>query len=139
MGKKKTPFEMVQEFHRAFKVEGKTKFTEPSPELLRLRGDLIGEELEELSVEMAKLEKGENYDPYAIAKELCDLVYVLLGLADTLGIPFDKCFKEVHRSNMSKLDENGNPIYREDGKVIKSNRYSPANLTQILQIEERAK
>jgi predicted HAD superfamily Cof-like phosphohydrolase len=67
-----------------------------------------------------------------LAKELCDLIYVILGTAISYGIPLDKCFDEVHKSNMSKLDENGKPLYREDGKILKSKLYRTADIKSVL-------
>ena len=67
-----------------------------------------------------------------VADALTDILYVTYGAAAAFGIDLDACFKEVHRSNMSKLDANGQPIYREDGKVMKSELYSKPNLEPIL-------
>ena len=65
-------------------------------------------------------------------KELADLVYVCYQYAANLGWDLDEALDRVHKSNMSKLDDNGNPIYREDGKVLKSKNYQPANLTDLV-------
>jgi predicted HAD superfamily Cof-like phosphohydrolase len=67
-----------------------------------------------------------------VLKELCDLVYVCVGFAVTYGWDFDSAFNRVHASNMSKLDADGNPVYREDGKVIKSDCYQPPNLKRLV-------
>ena len=79
---------------------------------------------------MVELENATSIEN--IAKELSDLLYVVYGCADVLGIPMDECFAEVHRSNMSKLDKDGKPVLREDGKILKSELYTPANLKPIL-------
>jgi predicted HAD superfamily Cof-like phosphohydrolase len=68
----------------------------------------------------------------AIAKELCDLLYVVYGMGITFGIPVDECFAEVHRSNMSKLGPDGKPIYRADGKVLKGPDYFEPDLRKVL-------
>ena len=88
--------------------------------------DLIREEVEEL-------EQGYNDgDLVAIADALTDILYVVYGMGHSLGIDLDKCFNHIHSSNMSKLDSNGNPIYREDGKVMKGPDYWPPDLEKIL-------
>ena len=86
------------------------------------------EELKEV-VEAMHNEPIEN-----IAKELADLIYVTYGTVLAYGLQdkFTDIFDEVHRSNMSKLDEDGNPVLREDGKVLKSENYSPADIKKIL-------
>ena len=77
-------------------------------------------------------------DPHALAPEpadvadaLADLLYVVYGAGHAFGLDLDECFTEVHESNMSKFDK-GKPIYREDGKVLKSDTYIPPNLGEIL-------
>ena len=67
-----------------------------------------------------------------IAKELTDLLYVVLGFGVVLGIDLDKTFKVVHDSNMSKLDDDGKPIYREDGKVLKGPNYVKPDMTGVV-------
>ena len=95
--------------------------------ILKLRENLIEEEFKELK------EALDNEDINEICKEGIDLLYVVLGLLVTYGVPVTECFEEVQRSNMSKLDENGRAIYREDGKVLKGPNYSPANLKPIIE------
>ena len=68
----------------------------------------------------------------ALLKELCDLQYVLSGFAVTFGLPLDEAFKRVHESNMSKLGPDGNPIYREDGKVLKGPNYKKPDLSDLV-------
>jgi predicted HAD superfamily Cof-like phosphohydrolase len=128
----KSYFDQVVDFHKAFGLQVSEAWTPPEKELFELRANLVAEELNELSEELTKLLRGDG-DPAAIAKEMADLVYVILGFAAVMGIPFDKVFEEVHRSNMSKLGKDGKPIYREDGKVLKSDLYVPANIQQFFE------
>ena len=65
-------------------------------------------------------------------KELADLVYVCYQYAENMGWDLDEAMHRVHESNMSKLDEEGNPIYREDGKVLKGPNYKPPNLEDLV-------
>src|SRR5690242_14944400 len=106
----KTPQQMVREFHEAF---GAAIDQDPDPALLRLRRRLIEEETNEVLDELAL------GDIVGLAKELADLIYVVYGTAVSFGIDLDAALAAVHASNMSKLDDNGQPIYREDGKVLK--------------------
>jgi predicted HAD superfamily Cof-like phosphohydrolase len=73
-----------------------------------------------------------NRDIVEIADALADIVYVAYGAAITYGIDLDAVFDEVHRSNMTKLDDDGRPIYREDGKVIKSANFRPPDIRSVL-------
>ena len=91
-----------------------------------LRLELIQEELDELSDAVA------DRDMIQIADALTDLLYVVYGAGHSFGIDLDECFEEVHRSNMSKLGENGRPIHREDGKVMKGPGYFEPDLEGIL-------
>ena len=91
-----------------------------------LRLALIQEELEELSDAVA------DRDMIQIADALTDLLYVVYGAGHSFGLDLDECFEEVHRSNMSKLGENGRPIHREDGKVMKGPGYFEPDLEGIL-------
>lgn len=96
----------------------------------KLRYDLIAEELDEF------FEAQEDHDVVGIADALADLLYVVYGAAHTYGIPIDAIFREVHRSNMSKLGDDGRPVLRPaDGKVMKGPNYSPPSLGPILGIE----
>lgn len=131
----RTNFEKVMEFHNAFGQDTPpymsldiSQSSEAIDKLLQLRATLIGEESKEV---LAELDNG-NPDLARIAKELADLLYVTYGCADMLGIPLDDVFDEVHRSNMSKLDENGNPVFREDGKILKSPLYKEADVKGVL-------
>lgn len=124
-----TNFKKVEEFHKAFKLDQqKLSLTN----LLKLRRNLIKEESEEVSVEFSNLLIDVACPDYEkLLKELVDLLYVVYGTAVSLNLDIDAAFNEVHRSNMSKLDDDGNPIFREDGKVLKSKNYVPANLKKI--------
>jgi len=128
----------VTEFHETF---GHPVNVEPTFELLEFRYTLIAEEVKELADEMATMamQVKANADPAAIRKtkakmlkEASDLQYVLHGLAVALGLDLEAGYKEVHRSNMSKLGEDGKPIYREDGKVLKGPNYFEPDMEQFV-------
>jgi predicted HAD superfamily Cof-like phosphohydrolase len=121
-----TNFELAGDFMNAFGQEVLTEPTCPSPELAKLRLELIREEVEELNVGI------EGMDIVEIADALTDILYVVYGAGHAFGIDLDECYREVHRSNMSKLGEDGKPIYREDGKVLKGPNYFHPNLKDIL-------
>lgn len=132
---KLTNFEKVQYFHSSFGQEAPpymsldiSKPTVENYKLLELRRKLIEEEYNEVMFEL----NATYPDITKIAKELTDLLYVVYGCGDMLGIPMDDVFEEVHSSNMSKLDELGNPVYREDGKIMKSELYRPADVKSVL-------
>lgn len=117
----------VAEFHQAF---GRPVQRQPTadidPALARLRVDLVQEEVGEF---IAASEQG---DLIGIADALADIVYVVYGTALTYGIDLDAVLREVHRSNMSKLDGDGKPVLRPDGKVLKSDRYFPPDIASVL-------
>lgn len=94
--------------------------------LLKFRHSLIEEEFEEVTE--AIFSGGED----EILKELCDVLYVVYGAAATFGWDIDTAFNRVHQSNMSKLGDDGKPVYREDGKVIKSKNYIPPVLKDLV-------
>lgn len=125
-------FEMVQDFNRVMEVEKSW-----TRENLGLRLKLIEEEFNEVFDEFYDKEgdiKNERaINKRQVAKEFADLLYVIYGAADCLGIPLDTAFREVHRSNMSKFGPDGKAIRREDGKVLKGPNYSPADMS-ILRI-----
>ena len=121
-------FKDVGTFMETFGQEVKTKPEFPNAETTNLRLELISEELNELYDAM------EAKDIVGVADALTDILYVTYGAGHAFGVNLDKCFKEVQRSNMSKLGENGKPIYREDGKVMKGENYSPPDLKKCLQI-----
>jgi predicted HAD superfamily Cof-like phosphohydrolase len=121
-----TNFQKVGQFMTSFEQEVKTKAEFPSEKVQKLRFDLIDEELTELHEGM------QNESLVEIADALTDLLYVVYGAGHAYGIDLDKTFAEVHRSNMTKLGEDGKPIRREDGKVMKSSRYEPPKLQEIV-------
>lgn len=118
----------VEEFHKAFGVPVNYKPVIPDEQTIQLRYDLAQEELNEF------LEACHNKDVTAIFDALVDQLYILLGTAHAfgLGAALEDGFAEVHRSNMTKLDEFGKPVYRADGKVIKSELYERPNLQRVL-------
>jgi len=118
-------FNDVKRFMETYDQEVKTKSEFPENKIIKLRVDLIKEELDELSVAI------KNKDIVEVADALTDILYVTYGAGHSFGIDLDKCFAEVQRSNMSKLDRNGNPIYNENGKVMKGPNYFKPNLKQF--------
>ena len=119
-----TNFEKVAEFMNAF---GQTVETEPTwTSVSELRYSLIEEELKELR--QALIER----DIVEVADALTDLLYVVYGAGHSFGIDLNKCFEEVHSSNMTKLGPEGKPIYREDGKVMKGPGYRAPDLKTLL-------
>ena len=119
-------FDKVKTFMQTFSQEVKTKPSFSTDKINYLRYDLIKEELEELKVAM------ENKDLLEVADALTDILYVTYGAGHAYGIDLDKCFEEVQSSNMSKLDENRNPIYNESGKVMKGPNYFKPNLSKFI-------
>ena len=121
-------FFKVKEFMQKFKQEVKSKPSFPDDNIIKLRINLIKEEL--LELEEALNEK--NIEETADA--LTDILYVTYGAGHAFGIDLDKCFDEVQKSNMSKLDKFGNPIYNDQGKVMKGPLYLKPNFKKILNI-----
>lgn len=121
-----TKTDMVNEFHAAFMLPIGDKPELPDDSVRDLRWDLLVEEMLELQDAEA------DDDIVGIADALADLVYFAIGTAVAYGIPFDEVFGEVHRSNMTKLDKDGNVIYREDGKVLKPDTWEPPRIKEIL-------
>jgi len=121
-----TNFELVGDFMEAFGQEVNCEPTLRDQDTQDLRIDLIQEELDELALGI------DNNDIVEVADALTDLLYVVYGAGHAFGIDLDECFTEVHESNMSKLGEDGRPIYREDGKVLKGPNYFVPNLEEIL-------
>ena len=124
----KTNFDRVGEFMSTFGQTVRTKPTLPIkvPQVSRLRVELIEEELQELRKAL------EDNDVIEVADALTDLLYVVYGSGHAFGIDLDQCFEEVHSSNMSKLGEDGQPIFREDGKVLKGPNYFKPMLQEVL-------
>ena len=124
----KTNFERVKEFMKSFGQEVKSKPKWPKEDTMELRIDLIEEELGEFKNAILSAD-GTLVD---VADALSDLLYVVYGAGHSFGLDLDACFKEVHRSNMSKLDERGKPIYREDGKVLKGPDFTEPDLESMI-------
>jgi len=120
-------FEDVKTFMETFGQMVRTKPQFPDEKTMQLRYDLIKEETNELEQAM------ETKNLKEIADALTDILYVTYGAGYAYGIDLDKCFKEVQRANMSKLGEDGKPIYNEKGKVMKGPNYSAPNLKQFVE------
>ena len=119
-------FNKVGTFMKTFGQEVKANPSFSSDKINKLRIDLIKEELEELTDAM------NNKDLLEVADALTDILYVTYGAGHAFGIDLDKCFDEVQNSNMSKLDENGEPIYNESGKVMKGPKYFKPDLSKFV-------
>tara|TARA_B100001758_G_C18017067_1_gene406080 strand:+ start:152 stop:538 length:387 start_codon:yes stop_codon:yes gene_type:complete len=119
----------VKKFHESFSIENKEEPTANiSERTFNLRFKLMQEENQEY------LEACKNGDLNEIADALGDMMYILCGtiLAHGLQNKIELIFEEIQKSNMSKLDKYGNPIYREDGKILKSSNYFKPNISKIL-------
>ena len=121
-----TNFQKVKTFMEMFGQEVKNKASFGSNKINQLRYNLIKEELDELKKAM------DNKDLLEVADALTDILYVTYGAGHAFGINLDKCFEEVQNSNMSKLGDDGKPIYNESGKVMKGPNYFKPNLKQYL-------
>tara|TARA_Y100000589_G_scaffold192840_1_gene182563 strand:+ start:160 stop:531 length:372 start_codon:yes stop_codon:yes gene_type:complete len=119
-------FSKVGVFMKTFGQEVKDKPSFSTDKINKLRLDLIKEELNELTEAM------KNRDLLEVADALTDILYVTYGAGHAFGIDLDKCFEEVQNSNMSKLDENGKPIYNESGKVMKGPNYFKPDLSKFV-------
>ena len=119
-------FSKVGTFMKTFGQEVKTKPSFSTDKINQLRLDLIKEELEELTEAM------NNRDLLEVADALTDILYVTYGAGHAFGIDLDKCFDEVQNSNMSKLGENGKPIYNDSGKVMKGPNYFKPDLSKFV-------
>ncbi len=115
-------FQSVKKFMQKFGQEVKNKAEFPEESIVKLRLNLIQEELEELRDAIS------NKDIKEVADALTDILYVTYGAGHAFGIDLDKCFQEVQNSNMSKLGDDGKPIYNEQGKVMKGPNYFKPNL-----------
>jgi len=120
-------FEDVKKFMATFGQMVRTKPQFPEEKTMQLRYDLIKEELNELEQAMKAKDLKE------VADALTDILYVTYGAGYAYGINLDKCFKEVQRANMSKLGNDGKPIYNEKGKVMKGPNYLEPNLKQFVE------
>jgi predicted HAD superfamily Cof-like phosphohydrolase len=119
-------FNKVGTFMKTFGQEIKTEPSFSTEKINKLRIDLIREELQELT------EAINNKDLLEVADALTDILYVTYGAGHAFGINLDKCFEEVQSSNMSKLGENGEPIYNESGKVMKGPNYFKPDLSKFV-------
>ena len=119
-------FERVRKFMKIFGQEVKEKAEFPTDKITSLRYDLIREELDELK------EAIDNKDIKEVADALTDILYVTYGAGHAFGINLDKCFAEVQNSNMSKLGDDGKPIYNEKGKVLKGPNYFKPDLKKFV-------
>ena len=122
-----TNFLKVKKFMETFGQEVLNKPKFPNDRTIKLRIDLIKEELNELE------EAINNNNLVEVADALTDILYVTYGAGHSFGINLDACFEEVQNSNMSKLDKNGNPIYNENGKVLKGPNYFEPNLRKYIE------
>ena len=121
-----TNFEKVGKFMKIFGQDVKTSSGLSSEKINLLRIKLIEEELSELKNAMNEKNLTE------VADALTDILYVTYGAGHAFGIDLDKCFDEVQKSNMSKLDDNGKPIYNDLGKVMKGPNYFKPNLSKFI-------
>ena len=119
--------QQAKEFRTSFKVKNST-----SPASRTMQRTLIVEEFKEFLDAENQLIKGFVVNATDTLKELADLVYVCYQYAENLGWDLDEALNRVHQSNLSKLDDNGEPIFREDGKVLKSSNYQPPNLSDLV-------
>jgi len=119
-------FQSVKLFMQTFGQEVKSRSEFPSERIIKLRYNLIKEELDEFG------EAVKNKDLKEVADSLTDILYVTYGAGHAFGINLDKCFEEVQKSNMSKLGEDGKPIYNEQGKVMKGPKYFKPDLSKFI-------
>ena len=119
-------FSKVGTFMKTFGQEVKDKPAFSTDKINKLRIDLIKEELDEFEEAI----KARNLTE--VADSLTDILYVTYGAGHAFGIDLDKCFDEVQRSNMSKLGEDGRPIYNENGKVMKGPKYFQPDLKKFI-------
>ena len=119
-------FNKVGTFMKTFGQEVKTEPSFSTEKINKLRIDLIKEELQELTEAM------NSKDLLEVADALTDILYVTYGAGHAFGIDLDKCFEEVQNSNMSKLDNNGKPIYNDKGKVMKGPNYFKPDLSKFV-------
>jgi|TARA_B100000902_G_scaffold17896_1_gene21463 predicted HAD superfamily Cof-like phosphohydrolase len=122
-------FNKVKTFMNTYGQDVKEKAEFPENKIVQLRIDLIEEELNELK------EAIKNKDIVEVADALTDILYVTYGAGHSFGVNLDECFDEVQRSNMSKLGEDGKPIYNDSGKVMKGPNYFAPNLKKIVNLD----
>ena len=119
-------FQSVKKFMQTFGQEVKNQAEFPNKKIVKLRYDLIKEEVEELHQAII------DQDIKEVADALTDILYVAYGAGHAFGIDLDKCFKEVQDSNMSKLNSDGKPIYNEHGKVMKGPNYFKPDFSKFI-------
>ena len=119
-------FKSVKKFMQTFGQEVKNKAALPNDKIIKLRYDLIQEELNEFKQAL------DQKDLKEVADALTDILYVTYGAGHAFGIDLDKCFDEVQSSNMSKLGDDGKPIYNEQGKVMKGPKYYKPDLNKFI-------
>ena len=118
--------EQAKEFRSKYNLKNS-----PDRQTRGVQHRLIVEEFKEfLEAEGMLFMHGRNHQEHAL-KELADLVYVCYQYAENMGWLLDEALDRVHKSNLSKLDDDGNPIYRDDGKVLKGPNYKPPNLEDL--------
>ena len=122
----KDVMDKVREFHRKFGLPIETRPIFPSKERRILRGTLIAEEHSEY------FHAERRNDMVEIADAMGEMIVVIAGTAIEYGIPLDVIFNEIHKANMAKLDANGKPIKRYDGKILKPVGWTPPNIRRIL-------
>ena len=121
-----TNFQKVKTFMQTFGQEVKLKPSFSTEKINDLRYNLVKEELEELKQAI------DNKDLLEVADALTDILYVTYGAGHAFGIDLDKCFEEVQNSNMSKLGDDGKPIYNDAGKVMKGPNYYKPDLSKFI-------
>ena len=119
-------FQSVKKFMETFGQEVKNKAEFPKEKIVKLRLNLIEEELEEFREAIKKKDIKE------VADALTDILYVTYGAGHAFGIDLDSCFQEVQNSNMSKLGDDGKPIFNDQGKVMKGPKYFKPNLSKYI-------
>ena len=122
-------FNKVKTFMNTYGQEVKNTPEFPNSKIVQLRIDLIQEELNELKDAI------NNNDIVEVADALTDILYVTYGAGHSFGVDLDSCFNEVQNSNMSKLGDDGKPIYNESGKVMKGPNYFKPNIKKIIGLE----
>lgn len=125
------PSKAVEQFHVTYGLPVTYKPGIPDTEQVLLRENLLEEEYREY------VDASWRGDLVEIADALADMIYIIHGTALVYGLPLDEIFDEVHRSNMSKLDENGNVVRRDDGKVLKGKNFEPPRIAEILDRKTR--
>ncbi len=119
-------FQSVKKFMETFGQEVKNKAEFPKEKIVKLRLNLIQEELEEFREAVKKKDIKE------VADALTDILYVTYGAGHAFGIDLDSCFQEVQNSNMSKLGNDGKPIFNDQGKVMKGPKYFKPDLSKYI-------